>query len=515
MSIFVSCPQDVLRAVLEFLSLDEIASFDSAVTNSTFRSSILDALERFRPSDLSDQRRSSDFVSWISLRKILISKLFFKPEIKDFENTCRVISESSLDLRELGLHGCTNFPHQSLNLCQQNLRNLVSADFSFCTSLTDSNLQVLSRSAHLSSLNLRRCWKLTSPGIVLLLQSCHKLKYVCFSGCNISDECLLAVSQQCPDLTGVDLSDCGSVTDVGVTSFSIHNGRLEHLNLSCCKNVTDLGLTAISQGCPLLSTLSLSYCKNISDISIVTLAKHCPGLAHIDLTGCWKISDQSIPDLLLGCRIKQLSLSGCCYVTDLSFALITAAECPDLEFLDLSGIPEITDKSLLLIPQSFIHLKQLTVSCSSISDKCLVALGAGCPSLSSLNLRYCKNISDEGLIEFAKLHRDMRALDLRECPGVSDRTLFALGACCDELSSLNLSGCSVTDAGLLELGKCCKNIAHLDLRGCSSLSDSSLWFVVQHCPALATLSTSGCDGITNAVLYQIKQQFPLIALFSN
>ena len=170
----------------------------------------------------------------------------------------------------------------------------------------------------------------------------------------------------------------------------------------------------------------------------------------------------------------------------------------------------------MLIPQSFTNLKTLTVSCSSVSDKCLAALGAGCSLLSTLNLRYCKNISDDGVIEFTQHHhhRNLKVIDLRECRGITDRSLSALAESCPDLESLNVSGCSISDCGLLEVVKCCKEMKALDLRNCSSLSDSSLWSAVQNLPSLESLRCSGCGQVTNSMLYRIKEHFPSISLSS-
>ena len=338
MNIFNSLPQDLHRCIFQFLTLREIGLFDSAVTNSALRPSILASIAQFSPSDNSDVLRSKDFVSWVSHRKISLSTLYVHSSTKEMDFICLLLSQTPSRLRELSFHGCASLSNFGLSHLQGNLQNLLSADLSFCTSLTDSGLQVLSKSFHLRSLNLRRCWKLTSEGINLLTQKCRKIQFLCLSGCNISDECVSSVCENCPDLRGLDLSDCTSVTDVGLTSLSISSGHLEQLNLSCCKNITDHGVSAISEGCPRLSSLYLSYCVNISDLSIVALSKNSSHLAALDVSGCWKISDQSIPVLLLERRIREISLSGCCYITDSSLALIAEAGCQDIEVLDLSGI---------------------------------------------------------------------------------------------------------------------------------------------------------------------------------
>ena len=68
-----------------------------------------------------------------------------------------------------------------------------------------------------------------------------------------------------PAPTNASLSDCGRITDDGVTEVSRGCPHLQSLNLEECGKITDSGVTEVSRGCPHLKLLDLYWCDKITD----------------------------------------------------------------------------------------------------------------------------------------------------------------------------------------------------------------------------------------------------------
>uniref|UniRef100_A0A670YS13 F-box/LRR-repeat protein 15-like leucin rich repeat domain-containing protein n=1 Tax=Pseudonaja textilis TaxID=8673 RepID=A0A670YS13_PSETE len=114
-------------------------------------------------------------------------------------------------------------------------------------------------------------------------------------------------------------------------------------------------------------------------------------------------------------RLQELDLTACGKLTDMSIAKVISF--PDLRYLSLSLVPNITDTSLL-------------------------AVARNCRSLEHLSLSHCTSLTDRGFAEAAGSLCRLQHLVLSGCNQLTPRTLKSIGRECRLLKSLDISMCS-------------------------------------------------------------------------
>ena len=198
-----------------------------------------------------------------------------------------------------------------LNFWQRyNLETVTEIDGEL-SNMTDADLEyvVAPDCPNLTSLNLQNCGGLT-------------------------DAAVIALAQGCPKLLSLNLRNCSRITSRGIMALTQGCSQLLSLNLQGCGKIMDAAVIALSQGCPQLSSLTLNWCIRITDAAVIALSQGCPRLSFLDLTFCQELTDESVIALAQGCpELATLSLYACYHVT--YAAVIALAECQKLEKLDL------------------------------------------------------------------------------------------------------------------------------------------------------------------------------------
>lgn len=288
---------------------------------------------------------------------------------------------------------------------------------------------------------------------------------------------------------GEDLEDDGyltrslegkKATDIRLAAIAVGTaglgglGKLEIRGNNSSRGVTSRGLKAISRGCPSLRVLSL-----------------------------WNtpVGDEGLLEIAKGCH--------------------------QLEKLDLSQCPAITDKALFAIAKNCPNLTDLTIeSCSNIGNAGLQAIGQGCRNLKSVSLKDCPRVSDQGIasllsstsfslmkVKLQKMnvtdvslaiigHYGKSVTDLVLCglPNVGERGFWVMGSGqgLQKLKSLTITSCrGVTDLGLEAVGKGCPNLKQFCLRKCAFLSDNGLISFAKAARSLESLQLEECHRITH------------------
>ena len=105
-----------------------------------------------------------------------------------------------------------------------------------CTHNSGSIRWLVTRGVRLESLKVKdgRWFTLRMKCSALLGLDLSLLRDVSFRNCNIGDEEVIALAQECP--------------------------HLSEICLHSCKNITDIGVSAIADNCPLLNSIDLSKC---------------------------------------------------------------------------------------------------------------------------------------------------------------------------------------------------------------------------------------------------------------
>ena len=233
----------------------------------------------------------------------------------------------------------------------KHLSTLTTLNLQGCDQLTDRSLQLLSfMCPNLTDLNLSECPLFTDRGVEALFQGsrCKKLTHINLACCNISDNALQILANECPNLIFLSCEKCSLLSDNGVQALSGCPG-LNFLNLSGCHLITDEGLTTLSNWCNRLTQLDLGGCHFLTDEGVTALSENCARLTELHLTECTHISDISLLSLSEGCReLTLLNLSGCVLITDEGVGAISR-RCKQLSHLLLARCDLLT--SVYRIPR--------------------------------------------------------------------------------------------------------------------------------------------------------------------
>jgi len=89
-----------------------------------------------------------------------------------------------------------------------------------------------------------------------------------------------------PELVGLQLSRCRSLTDAALETVLASTPRLTHLELEDLEGLTNSLLSehlAKAPCAPNLEHLSLSYCENLGDVGMLPVMQKCTALQNVDL----------------------------------------------------------------------------------------------------------------------------------------------------------------------------------------------------------------------------------------
>ncbi|MGH0154780.1 UNVERIFIED_CONTAM: hypothetical protein FKN15_005048 [Acipenser sinensis] len=156
---------------------------------------------------------------------------------------------------------------------------------------------------------------------------------------------LLSILNFCTDLRHLNLGSCIMIEDYDMIAsmISAKSKNLKSLDIWRCKNITEKGITELVSGCRLLEELDLGWCSTLQSSTgcFVQLARHLLKLRKFFVTANRTVCDTDIEEL--------------------------AANCPNLQHLDILGTRMVSPASLRKLLQSCKDLLLLDVSfCSQI-----------------------------------------------------------------------------------------------------------------------------------------------------
>ncbi|KAG0745786.1 hypothetical protein G6F57_003572 [Rhizopus arrhizus] len=148
----------------------------------------------------------------------------------------------------------------------------------------------------------------------------HNLIYLSLAGCHlISDDSVLQVAQNCPQLEHLDLRACGQVSDISISAIAMHCPRLRHLNVGRIRDrekitIRSIGLIAKHTNA---SVLGLAGCE-VDDTCMETLAHYRgPGLERVSVNSCVKISNPTIYAFIRHCpNLSVFEMKECALIDD-------------------------------------------------------------------------------------------------------------------------------------------------------------------------------------------------------
>ena len=99
-----------------------------------------------------------------------------------------------------------------------------------------------------------------------------------------------------------------------------------------------------------------------------------------------------------------------------------------------------------------------------------------------------EGVTDAALLATTIRFQCLMILDLQGCRQVTDVGVQAIGAGCPSLTSLDLTNCSVTDVGVQAIGAGCPILTSINLTWCDNVTDVGLQAIGAVCPSLTILA---------------------------
>ncbi|XP_040350688.1 F-box/LRR-repeat protein 6 isoform X1 [Herpailurus yagouaroundi] len=341
--------------------------------------------------------------------------------------------------------------------------------------------------------------------------------------------------------------------------------QLQRLTLIHWKSQVHPVLKLVSESCPRLTFLKLSDCHGVTPDTLVMLAKACPQLHSLDIQHSMVESTAVVSFLEeAGPRMCKLWLTYSSQTTAILGALLGGC-CPQLRVLEVStgidrnstplqlpvealqkGCPHLQVLRLLnlmWLPKpsgrvvtpgpGFPGLEELCLagsSCNFVSNEALGRLLHDSPNLRLLDLRGCARITPGGL-------HDLPCQDLEQLHlglyGTSDRLTLAKEGShlltqkwCHALRELDLSGQGFSEKDLeralaafsVTPGASHPALCSLNLRG-TRVTPSTVSSVISSCPGLLYLNLESCRclprGLKRAYRGQEEVQWCLEQLLTS
>ncbi|XP_013375555.1 PREDICTED: F-box/LRR-repeat protein 6 isoform X4 [Chinchilla lanigera] len=287
--------------------------------------------------------------------------------------------------------------------------------------------------------------------------------------------------------------------------------QLQRLTLIHWKSQVHPVLKLVSESCPRLTFLKLSDCHGVTADTLVMLAKACGQLHSLNLQHSMVESTAVVSFLEeAGSRMRKLWLTYTSQTTAILGALLSSC-CPQLQVLEvlrllnLMWLPKPSGRGVALGP-GFPSLEELCLAsstCNFVSNEVLGRLLHGSPNLRLLDLRGCTRITPAGLHDLPCQELEQLHLGLY---GVSDRlTLVKEGSSLltqkwyHTLRELDLSGQGFSEKDLeqaLAAFSCIPGGSHpalcsLNLRA-TRVTPNTVSSVISSCPGLLYLNLESC-----------------------
>uniref|UniRef100_A0A8D0RNW5 F-box/LRR-repeat protein 15-like leucin rich repeat domain-containing protein n=1 Tax=Sus scrofa TaxID=9823 RepID=A0A8D0RNW5_PIG len=184
------------------------------------------------------------------------------------------------------------------------------------------------------------------------------------------------------------------------------------------------------------------------------------------------ITDKYVVSTLQRWRLNVLRLNFCGCVLRMK-TLRSVSLCRNLQELNVSDCPTLTDESMRFISESCPGVLYLNLSNTAITNRTMRLLPRYFHNLQNLSLAYCRKFTDKGLqyLNLGNGCHKLIYLDLSGCTQISDSAMEILSAKCHYLHILDISGCILlTDKMLEDIQMGCKQLRILKMQYCRLIS---------------------------------------------
>lgn len=455
----------------------------------------------------------------------------------------RAVAKCCPSLKSLSLWNVPSIGDEGLVEIANGCPRLEKLDLSHCPSVTDKALFAIAKSCpSLSAISLEGCQNVGNVGLQAIGQFCHNLKSVTIKDCplvadqgiaslmsassytltklklqglNITDVSLAVVGHYGKVVTDLVLSNLQNVNEKGFWVMGNAQGlqHLKSITVSSCR-VTDVAIEAVGKGCPNLKQFVLKKCAFLSDNGLVSFAKAARALESLTLEECHRITQIGFFGLLLNCgpKLKALAMSSCFGFKDMILGFPIPSSSTPLRSVTVRNCPGLGDMTLAMLAKLCPQLQHVDFSAlPAITDAGLISLIMSCEAgagLVKVGLANCINVTDNVVVALAKIHgTTLEALNLDGCGKVTDASLVAIADDCLLLNELDVSKCAITDFGVAALARSKQLILQiLSLSGCSMISDKCLPFLVKLGQSLMGLNIQNCNSISSSVVDMLVER---------
>uniref|UniRef100_A0A8C5WZ44 F-box domain-containing protein n=1 Tax=Laticauda laticaudata TaxID=8630 RepID=A0A8C5WZ44_LATLA len=224
------------------------------------------------------------------------------------------------------------------------------------------------------------------------------------------------------NLRVLDLSSCVSLSNRSIQAIASSLLLLTVLRLAWCKELTDWGLLGIEEPreeceCAKEKDAGPKFSRNFGNMGFFLPPPQDlerDKMAVINLNQ-QKAQEQRQTSLNTLTRLQELDLTACGKLTDISIAKVISF--PDLRYLSLSLVPNITDTSLLAIARNCRSLEHLSLShCTSLTDRGFAEAAGSLCRLQHLILSGCNQLTPRGNLDLHLLFKSALLTDTPKHP---------------------------------------------------------------------------------------------------
>nr|XP_017252454.1 PREDICTED: EIN3-binding F-box protein 2-like isoform X2 [Daucus carota subsp. sativus] len=425
------------------------------------------------------------------------------------EGLLKIAKECHL-LEKLDLSECPSVSNKGIIAVAENCPNLTAITIESCPRIGNESLKAIGLCCpNLQSITVKNCPLVGDQGVASLLSSASAvLSKVKFQALSITDFSLAVIGHYGKAITNLVLGGLERVSQKGFWALGSAGGllSLESLLITSCGGTTDVSLEAIGKGCPNLKHMSLKKCCFVSDSGLVAFVKVAGSLKSLHLEECNRITQSGILGALSNCvsKLKSLALLKCMGIKDLGLENPVSSPCESLRSLTIQNCLGFGSASLAVLGKLCPQLHHLDLSgLCAITDTGLLPLLEFCEDgLVKVNLSDCLNLTDKVVVDLARLHGEtLEVLNLTGCRKITDESLAAIADNCLLLNDLDISKCSVTDAGVAALSRGVQhNLQILSLSGCSNISNKSMLSLAELGKTLVGLNIQQCNLISSSAI---------------
>ncbi|CAK7229224.1 hypothetical protein SBRCBS47491_007173 [Sporothrix bragantina] len=298
----------------------------------------------------------------------------------DSENVEELLRRNQ-KLAHINLTGLTCVSNETCLTLAEHCTQLEVLNLSWCKSATAKGVQtVLKSCAKLRDLRVGEIRGFDSLSVAKTFFDTNRLERLVMSGCSdLTDSSFQAM------LHGID-PPIDLLTDRPI----VPPRRLRHLDLSRCTRLTDRGVAALGYCVPDLEGLVLGGCPTLTDQALEPIFASTPKLSHLDLEDLVELKNVLFSNHLAKSEcirtLKHLSISYCEDVGDTGMVPVFRA-CTNLRSVEMDN----TRVSDLSLAEAAAMVRARTSRAATRADRPYIGL--------SLAVYDCPNITQTGVRE--------------------------------------------------------------------------------------------------------------------